>query len=233
MTEVQAWIARLDQLPPTRLAGLREHLDPAEHERARRLRREEDRDRFTATRGLLRELLGAELNRAPAEVVLATSDTGKPKVAAATDLRFNASHSGGRCAFALARGREVGIDVERDRARTDIESLAPRVLSAPELAAWRSLGPGARRDAFFRAWVRKEAYAKGLGLGLRLELHRVTLAAPGAHGHLPVVDPPRPVWAVSDLDAGPGYAAAVAAEGEDWEVALRPLSTCDQDPPAP
>lgn len=225
MTEVRVWIARLEELSCGRLAQLRGHLDPAELGRSRRLRRDEDRDRFTATRGLLRELLGGELGRAPATIALTTGPAGKPQLAAGDrpGLRFNAAHSGSRSAFAIARDREVGIDVERRRERTEVDSLAPRVLSDLELTAWRDLDPPSRRAAFFATWARKEAYVKGLGVGLQRDLRRLHLEPPRPDGRVRVVDPGIPGWMVRDLDAGPGYFAAVAAQGDDWEVVLRRL----------
>ena len=39
------------------------------------------------------------------------------------DLRFNLSHSGEFAVFAVARDREVGVDVERVRADADLEVL--------------------------------------------------------------------------------------------------------------
>lgn len=53
--------------------------------------------------------------------------------------------------------------------------------------------------AFARLWARKEAYLKGLGTGFGRDI-----AADDVRGDLPG-------WCVTDLPAGPGHAAAVAA----------------------
>jgi phosphopantetheinyl transferase len=68
----------------------------------------------------------------------------------------------------------------------------------------RSAAPGARAAAFYAAWVRREAVAKCLGVGLGTPL------------------PSRP-FRVSDLDAGGGYAAAVAVAGRE-RLPLRRLA---------
>jgi 4'-phosphopantetheinyl transferase superfamily len=65
-----------------------------------------------------------------------------------------------------------------------------------------------RRAAFFRCWTRKEAYLKGLGTGLA--------------GGLDTDPDEDPGWEVRSLPAPPGYAAAVAAEGQ---FALRQRTT--------
>jgi 4'-phosphopantetheinyl transferase len=221
------WIARLG-LDPPRMSELEEYLDSAEQARAARFHRSADRDRFVATRGLLRELLGALLGVEPAAVELTVRDAGKPALARdAGDVRFNVSHSGERAAFAVARSREVGIDVERRREGFDAERVARRTFSPSELEAWRALPAAERSDAFYAAWTRKEAYAKGRGEGLGLALDRIE-TAPGPSGRWRVVEGGRsaaPAWTVADLDLGAGYAGAVAAEGEDWRLIVRELPT--------
>jgi 4'-phosphopantetheinyl transferase len=134
---------------------------------------------------------------------------GKPHLADRSDLDFSLSHSGGLALIAVARGRRVGADVERVRPRTDVLAIARGSLSARERQAIASEGTdGARRAAFFRCWTRKEAYLKALGVGLAGGLD----ADPDEAGG----------WQVSTLPVAPGYAAAVAAEGQ---FALRQRTT--------
>jgi 4'-phosphopantetheinyl transferase len=150
---------------------------------------------------------------------------GKPHLSGHPDLDFSLSHSGGLALIAVARGRRVGADVERLRPRTDVLAIARGSLSARERrvveggetdaarrgetdAARRGETDAARREAFFRCWTRKEAYLKGLGVGLAGGLDSDPDDAPG--------------WQVRSLPAPPGYAAAVAAEGQ---FALRQRTT--------
>lgn len=209
------------------MSELEAHLRSDEHARAARFHRPADRDRFVATRGLLRELLGAQLGMEPAAVELTLREAGKPALAhGAHDMRFNVSHSGERAAFAVALRREVGIDVERRREGFDADRVARRTFSPTELEAWRALPVDERSDAFYAAWTRKEAYVKGRGEGLGLALDRIE-TAPGPAGRWRVLERGRtaaPAWTVADLDLGAGYAGAVAAEGEDWRLDVRELS---------
>jgi 4'-phosphopantetheinyl transferase len=67
-----------------------------------------------------------------------------------------------------------------------------------------SVSPPLRREAFYRCFVRKEAYLKGLGLGLAVEPGEVFVGFGAA--------PELRDWTVRDLNVGAGHAAAVALE---------------------
>jgi len=213
------------RLPAQRLAGLVGHLSSPERLRADGFHHRADRERYVAARGLLRELLAAQLGLDARGVPLALDERGKPVLDPAHglgDLRFNASRSGERALLACAIGREVGVDVERLRP-LDLESLAARALSEPELVAWRGLPAEQRGPAFFAAWARKEAYVKGRGRGLAMGVERVEARPTGPPGHHVVQDPDgnEAPWIVVDVEVTGGYAGAVAAEGDDWAVTVR------------
>ena len=134
---------------------------------------------------------------------------GKPQLSTRPELDFSLSHSGGLALIAVASGRRVGADVERVRPRTDVRAIARGSLTARERRTIESCETDeARRAAFFRCWTRKEAYLKGIGTGLAGGLDADPEAARG--------------WHVSSLPVPPGYAAAVAAEGQ---LALRQRTT--------
>ena len=99
-------------LAPERLAALAATLSADEQVRAARFRFAEHRDRFSAGRGLLRELLGGYVQRPAATLRFAQGAQGKPHLVgeAAGALHFNLSHSGERALYAVAR-REVGVDI--------------------------------------------------------------------------------------------------------------------------
>jgi 4'-phosphopantetheinyl transferase len=96
----------------------------------------------------------------------------------------------------VAEGREVGVDIEEIDPQRDVLSLAERGLDPTAAVAVHAASPELRATAFYEAWARQEAVVKCLGGGLGAPL------------------PPDPV-AVSVLDAGPGYAAAVAVTGRE------------------
>jgi 4'-phosphopantetheinyl transferase len=213
--EVHLWKAFLDVESPT-LSTLTRSLSPEERAHALRLRFSRDRTRFSAGRGWLRRLLSGYLDIDPAGIVLSENAFGKPLLTAPSQhwLRFNVSHSEGLAVFAVARGREVGVDVERVRDDLPVEAVARRFFSLREQQLLAALPPGDRVIAAFALWTRKEAYLKGIGVGFATE-HRAG-GDPGQE---------RGDWTVTAFDAGTNFAAAVAVEGLGVEVpdAVRPL----------
>ena len=220
---VHVWVAPLDVAPPA-LGSLVSTLSPAERARAARYRNPADARRFSAARGWLRHVLGAELHVAPGAVRL-TPGPGKPRLAGRSRPCFNLSH-GGELALVAVAGREVGVDAEPAGAGGSGLEAAGLVCTRSEAAALGRLPPEERADAFLRRWTAKEAYLKARGLGLRVPPHRVEVggARPGAGAGAPVRvigDPGHARWWVRELRPAPGYVGAVAAEGPEWQVRLR------------
>ncbi len=212
---VQVWMAKRPA-DEADLADLARLLSADEIARARRLTVTEARRRFVFGRALLRQLLGACLEVAPATMAIGYGPHGKPRLGrdcAGAELRFNLSHSRSRVALALAHGRDVGIDIEWIDARRDWVPLAARIFSPRELAEWHALAPSQQPAAFFQGWTRKEAYLKATGAGLTdaLPAIEVTLAP----GHLPALlsVPAGPEaarqWALHSIAIAPEFAGAV------------------------
>ena len=170
-------------------------LDPVERERAARLR---DPGPWTVARGALRELLGARLGVAPADVRLASGPHGKPEIAG-SPLRFNLSHTRSLAVIAVADGFEVGVDVERLDRRS---SAVARTLTAAESAALAAAGDE-RHVELLRVWCRKEALAKAIGGGLGWEPLRFDTTAPGGFTLIDVAVPPGHVAALASAGDGP------------------------------
>ena len=97
-------------------------------------------DTFTSS-SALREILGRYLGRPADELRFERGRYGKPRLAEpAGELAFNLSHSGALALVAVAADREVGVDVERIRAK--------------------------RPAGFYRRWADREARVKCVGTGL-------------------------------------------------------------------
>src|SRR6195256_1894936 len=165
--DVHVWDIDLHSAP-TDAASL-EMLDEEERARAAHLRNPVHGDEFLRAYVCLRILLGGYLKVEPSEVRFAKSLTGKPHLiqgAGESGLRFNISRTDGRAALALAKGRDIGVDIERMTDR-GVE-VAARALCAPELEYFRKLPEADQRAAFFTIWARKEAFLKALGEGLAI-----------------------------------------------------------------
>ena len=205
--------------------GFEKDLDHPERSRAERFCFERDQRRFTVAHGVLRAILGRYLRLEPGRIKFSIGRHGKPALAneiGDNDLRFSMAHSDDIALYALARGREVGIDVERIRGDLAFNEIAQRFFSEREAEAIRRLPPSRQQEAFFDCWTRKEAYVKATGKGLSLPLSRFEVTP------LPGEGKPQSVtgagvddssqWSVLSLASRPGYAAALAAEGKDWEL---------------
>ena len=105
----------------------------------------------------------------------------------------------------MARGRRVGVDVERVRPDFDWRPIAARYQTSAEVARIAALPPDTQSVAFFEWWTRSEAYVKACGEGLG-----------AGEAHLRA-DPDRQ-WSIVAVDAGPGFAAALAVDGRDVRV---------------
>jgi 4'-phosphopantetheinyl transferase len=215
--EVHLWRADLD-VTAEALARLGSTLTRAEVDRAAHFRFDRDGARFVAARGQLRTLLARYLDIDAGDVALVEGPHGKPGLARESGwLRFNLSHSEGAAVYAVARDREVGVDLEWIRADFPIEELARHSFSPREQSGLADLPAAERLRAAFDCWTRKEAYVKALGSGLALALDGFDVSLqPGEPVQLSLRDPGRAdsrCWSIHAFDAGPGYAAAVAVEG--------------------
>jgi 4'-phosphopantetheinyl transferase len=217
--EVFAFVADL-RVAPDRLRDLTAAFAERERQRAAAFATDEWRDRWSAARGTLREVLGRALDITARAVQFRYAPHGKPELdpecaPRARELRFNISHSGDRALIVLARV-EVGADVEHlKKRRTD--DIARRFFAPAEQQRLFALPASAREAAFFRLWTCKEAFLKvtGEGLSRSTRSYEIDVAPSGA----------RLVWAtgladaasrysVFPLDPGSGYAAAVVAEAQ-------------------
>jgi 4'-phosphopantetheinyl transferase len=222
--EVHVWTIDLETAPR---GGLRV-LDAAERKRAERFVFDGDRRRFVASHAALRGILGGYLGAAPVELSFATSPFGKPfleKASNAVDLRFNLSASGDVALVAVALGREVGVDVERERPGFDVLDMAEKFLSSEEAAGLAAVEDAAgRTSAFFGVWAAKEACIKAVGKGLSMSLESFSVPVKGAgEGYCVVIRPGDDAaeFTLVGLSVADGYAAAAACEGGAAEVTLR------------
>lgn len=212
-------------------------LDPAERERADAFSRPRDRTTYTVAHAGLRLLLGRYLGLPPEDVVTSRADCplcgephGRPVVDARPELCFSLSHTRGLavCAFAVS---PVGVDVESSAAEAAAELTV--LLHPAERAAVDALPEVRRSAAFLHCWVRKEAYLKGLGVGLGVPLDSVDVGL-GEEFGAPGPDPAGlEGWGLAPVPVPGGNASAVAlllpsgagpvrAERHTLDLAARP-----------
>jgi 4'-phosphopantetheinyl transferase len=161
--------------------------------RAARFRTPELAARYLKAHGALRDILG-RYTAMPLEFAL--REMGKPYLPLSPEVCFNLSHSHEMALVAVALRGEVGVDVEKLRPMDRYADIAGRYFPPSEPA------PGDEVE-FFKRWTRVEAVLKARGVGL----YGAAMEIEGD-------------WSIEEIDAGPGFAAAVAAQGNGITLKL-------------
>jgi len=191
-------------------------LSENEQTKAGRFRYPKHRDNFIISRGLLRVILGHYSGSEPEELRFYHGPHGKPMLDGEYGqghVHFSVSHSDQLVLYAIARGQEIGVDVERIRHDFLHEPITEKYFSPREAAFIRNSPSDVRNDVFFSCWTLKEAFIKATGRGFYLPLNQFEVA----------LDPPQLVsiqgdseaasrWFLHSLYPGAGYAAALAVE---------------------
>lgn len=229
----RAQVIKLPLSPPAQLLEtLGRLLDDQESRRAGRLRFEHLRTRFVAAHAGLRKVLGAYLDTDPASIEFEFGPQGKPHVASGngTDLRFNLSHSEDLALIAVARGSEIGIDIEQVRVDLDYCATARYCFSTNEIERLEVAAQSVKPDLFYFLWTCKEAYIKARGGGLSIPLDQFEIGErEGGKQWRAVVERAAngSGWFVCELSPGPGFAGAMAAETRSLEMDLWEWSWSD------
>jgi len=174
--DTHLWFGFVDR--PARAMGLAKNLSSDEKDRADGINSATLKNRFVASRGLLRAILGLYFNADPSSLSFEYGRHGKPYLSAANaarDIRFSVSNSGPYLACALVVGRDVGVDIESVRTFTSMDRFVNRFFSEDEKEEFQSLGRNARPRLFFEIWTSKEAYLKATGDGLARDPQSVSI----------------------------------------------------------
>lgn len=202
---VDVWRVSSEPLPRPR-PQLDATLSAAEHAHALRLG--PNATPWVVARAALRMILSGYAGVSAESLRFIEGTSGKPRLAPPHRLEFSLSHSGTMALIAVASDRAVGVDLERMRDDVDIDEVTREFLSAADAAALAFSPADQRREAFFRAWTRREARLKLKGQPLDTAVVEPVLPAGG-------------LAVTRALDIAPGYAATIAAEGGSWTVRVR------------
>jgi 4'-phosphopantetheinyl transferase len=232
--EVRVWHARASDL----LARTDSHaralgwLLPPERARYERFRRDADRAMFLLGRVMARAAVGRALGVAPTAWPWRDSPRGRPEIdRAGCALSFNLAHSGGLVACALARGIEVGVDVE-DRARPVFDrQLVARYCAPDEQRRIDAAAGDGWRDLFLKYWTLKEAYLKARGLGIAVPLAELCFTIADGRVQLTLLGSladADPRWTFELCTIGDRHYLAVAAAvptGSSPRITVEPFPT--------
>ena len=203
-------------------------LSPDEKKRSDKLKSKDDQKRSIYSRGLLREKLGAYLDFNPAEISFSYNKYGKPSLNAEVHtevLKFNVSHSKDIVIYAIARNREIGIDVEYLKDINRAEKIVERFFSEEEKKFYNSQPEHKKKWAFFSLWTRKEAYSKAMGRGIGLpskdfELNLIPDNKRGSSDSFK-----KSKWMLYNVEIESEYLAALVTEGNDINIKYYNIDT--------
>lgn len=213
---VHVWRIPIDGSRPTETE--RATLSQEERDRSSRYVNELDRVRYEVSHVALRSILAAYLSASPGELPLISSTRGKPGLAGSA-IRFNMSHAGAFALVALARDREVGVDVEA-HIPFDVETVARRMFSPSEIEAISRVPKAERLASFYDCWTCKEAVVKAIGRGIWMPFQDFDVSWGTKAALLACRSECRQVetWGLEQVPVAPGYSAAVAFEGRGLAV---------------
>jgi 4'-phosphopantetheinyl transferase len=211
---VHVWRADLN-VTPMLINTLTEFLHDEEQARAQRFKFTKDSLHFTAARGILRHILSRYLSTSPVDIVFNYGPHGKPYLATENNLFFNVSHAYGYALYAIAQGREVGVDIEHIREDIAGDDIAQRFFSARENEELKTFPVEQRTRAFFNCWTRKEAFIKALGKGLHFSLQDFDVSLNETPQILSIKNNTSAAkeWSLFALQPAPNYVGALVVKG--------------------
>ncbi len=231
---VHVWRLLLDQetLP---VDSLKDVLSEQEIERAGKFYFKHDQRRYIISRALLRKLLASYSGASPQELSFSRGAHGKPYLDNCNGLAFNLSHAGSWVLIAVAKDRDIGVDVEWLQARTQdrIETIIKRFYAPEEQEFLESLSREERTKFYYTFWVQKEALVKALGENLPALIQRINVLGLGEEGILycdkggnyrtscePLEPGSGKLWSLNNFNVAAEYTAAVCVEGKRPEFSF-------------
>lgn len=181
------------------------------------------RENAVVTRATLRQVLSSLLGTEPGGVVIENDAHGRPRAVTGRRVEFSVTHTAHVGAIVATTGQlALGIDLEwrgRVKAWTDhaMARMARRCLTTDERTEFDTLRDDEKRNAFLRAWTRKEALLKALGTGLTTPMRHVHLGL-GDIPDLRHLPPPAQGWAWRLLDIDVRHTPAACEPAGDTAV---------------
>lgn len=152
-----------------------DHLSQDEQLRAKRLKIDQIRRRFIASHSWLRKILSFYTDTSPNTLQFTYARHNKPALSPnPSQVQFNLSHSADMAVCAVAKGQAVGIDIEYQKAQSNL-ALAKRFFSIDEYNLLNQSPENLQISQFYELWTKKEALLKATGKGLFIPLNQFSV----------------------------------------------------------
>lgn len=126
------------------------------------------RDLYCMRKGITRILLSRLFDLPACDLQYAYDPNGKPYIENYKNIKFNISHSKEYLLVGIAEKAEIGVDIEKINYKLNYTPIANSIFAAEELDLFKRYNETQQLQAFYKAWVQKEAVSKALGLGLAM-----------------------------------------------------------------
>lgn len=240
--EIHLWTAELDRFTDGDSQRICDAmLSDDERCRSRKFCFEHHRQRFLATRGIIRSVLSKYCKETnPKDWRFTFGSQGKPGIDAPSlsqPLHFNISHSKNRIGVAVARYPGIGVDIEFISAQRGIIKIAERYFSPTEVDALLSLSTEQQLSRFYDLWTLKESYIKACGSGLIIPLRHFAFGFP-QNGEINFefdhdLDEKPEDWNFWQFDDGINYRLALALKSTrylgNYRITARELLSFSED----
>lgn len=215
-----------------------EILDGQERDRLSGLEVAEARRQYLASRALQRIIGARYLGTEPDRVLVVRTCEhcgdarhGRPRFADSA-IEYSVSHTRDWVRVAVvAAGERVGVDLEEAAGLRDVDRMARCAMGDRERAEYARTPAARRPELFLRAWTRKEAAMKLLGLGLRLNPVHVDVR--GTKAEITGASAWRggPALHLRDLPAPRGHVSALACTAPPTRILDVTGCGADTSPP--
>ena len=178
--EVHVWASYLNA-HEARLKHLYPLLSNAEKERSERFKFYKHRKAFIASHGFLHSVLAQYVEPTDDGFEFIYGKQGKPCLIESQNkqnIQFNLSHSNNLALLAICKNKNIGIDVEYTKRKSDWQGIIKRFFTPAEQNKIFKLPESEQKNAFFQVWTRKEAHMKVTGLGLHLSPTQFEVSVP-------------------------------------------------------
>ncbi|MFC2095133.1 4'-phosphopantetheinyl transferase family protein [Candidatus Bipolaricaulota bacterium] len=185
-----------------------------------------ERDKRIVAWGRLRYVLSRYLGHLPGDIQIVRTPSGCPEIVSPKEsgIRFSLAHSKNAGLVAVSH-MPVGIDLECIRPSLDANALSARFFTPNESEAIAGLPKDERVEAFFRVWVRKEAYLKAAGGSVPASLSKCEVSVDAVNPRILVteLESEGPFGQLIDIPVLPGYLAALAVLGDNVDIQIYDL----------